>query len=283
MVWYTRFYKIFLTLSLLAYFQTSFAWNFIGHAVIAQIAYDNLTPTAKKHVDELVVTFAHVYPDSNSFQKMADWPDHVRQDNMNQFNSWHFVNKPFSLDGSRLPYYEYQNVIWAIMQNENSLAQAKNPFNQAMALAFLSHFIGDIAQPLHCATRVTHQHPKGDQGGNLYRIRSPIAKDLHDLWDQGLGLYVYSPNKNVGQQINQLTHTIETRYPKNYFANALKDNDPKHWANYSFDIAKNFAYTTPEHHEVSAEYISKGQEIVMKQSATAGYRLAEVLNKVFGS
>lgn len=273
--------KLFFSILLLSSWQLSFAWNFIGHAVIAQIAYDNLTPTAKKQVDSLVIKFSQTYPAVNSFQKMADWADTVRGDSMNQFNSWHFVNKPFSPDGTHLPYYEYENVIWAISQNETSLAQAKNPFNQALALAFLAHFIGDITQPLHCSTRVTKRYPKGDQGGNLYKIKSPIAKDLHDLWDQGLGLYVYSPNQNVGAQINQLTHTIETKYPKAYFTNALKDDNPHHWANYSFDVAKNFAYSTPEHHEVSQDYLIKGQDLVMKQTAIAGYRLAGVLNDVF--
>lgn len=147
--------KLLLSILLLGCTQITFAWNFIGHAVIAQIAYQQLTPTAKKKVDRLVTTFSHVYPNVDSYQEMSDWADTVRKDGVTEFSAWHFIDKPFSVDGSSLPYYAKENVAWAITKTENSLTVAKNPFNQALSLAMLTHFVGDIEQPLHCATRVS--------------------------------------------------------------------------------------------------------------------------------
>lgn len=276
-----RLFKIIIASILLTFGQACFAWNFIGHAVIAQIAYEHLTPKAKAHVDQLVNVFSREYPSITSFQRMAAWADAIRQDGMTEFSLWHFINKPFSPDGSRLPYYPQQNVAWAISQSERSLATAKNPFNQALSLAFLSHFVGDIEQPLHCATRVTQQFPQGDQGGNLYLIKSDITTNLHGLWDQGLGLYVYHSNQSVSKQINRLVINIQQQYPMSRFNKALADPNPYHWANHSFDTAKYFVYNTPQNQQPSTAYITKGQKIVMRQSALAGYRLAEILNRAF--
>ena len=37
-------------------------------------------------------------------------------------------------------------------------------------LRLLIHYIGDIHQPLHAASRYTTVYPKGDEGGNDMRI-----------------------------------------------------------------------------------------------------------------
>jgi hypothetical protein len=63
----------------------------------------------------------------------------------------------------------------------------------AQALRFVIHFVGDIHQPLHCATRVSHAHPEGDRGGNLFMVAvsdengSSHPAKLHGYWDGELG------------------------------------------------------------------------------------------------
>lgn len=276
----TRFFlKVAFLLSSLLIWQQSFAWNFIGHAVIAQVAYDQLTPKAKQQVNALVKVLGREYPNVKSFQDVADWADTIKQDGVTEFNGWHFIDHGFSPTNMRLPYYPQENVAWAIQQNQQTLATAKNPFDQALALAFLSHFVGDIEQPMHCVTRVTASHPKGDQGGNLYPIQTSYANNLHSLWDQGAGLYIYDANNSVPQQIQQLVQQIEQQYPEKSFAKALNDPNPRHWADNSFYLAKDFAYNTPAGKAPSADYITKAQRIILQQSALAGYRLAMILNK----
>lgn len=278
-----RFFKFLIIAIIFCSWQTSYAWNFIGHAVIAQIAYDNLTPKTKHKVDALVMVFSKTYPKVNSFQKLADWPDTIKNDGVNEFSSWHFIDKPFSPDGTRLPYYPKHNVAWAIVQFQQTLVTAQQPFNKALALAFLSHFVGDIEQPLHCATRVTKALPKGDRGGNLYPVKTAYANNLHSMWDQGVGLFVYKPNKSVPKQIHHLVTTIEQQYPKSHFKVALKQKNSYLWAKYSFNTAKHFVYSTPKNKIPSRHYIMNSDNVVRRQVALAGYRLAALLKQVVGN
>merc|ERR1712226_736207 len=53
-------------------------------------------------------------------------------------------------------------------------------------MRLLIHFVGDVHQPLHCTSRVNHQYPKGDFGGNLFKVseKSGTGVDnLHAVWD----------------------------------------------------------------------------------------------------
>jgi hypothetical protein len=267
------------SIGIIFFVKSCFAWNFIGHAVIAQIAYDNLTPQAKLHVNNLVKTFQHTYPSINSFQKMASWADDIRGDNVQAFSNWHFISLSFSTDGTKRPRYSQYNVVWAINTFEKTLKTAQQPFNKALALAFLSHFVGDIQQPLHCASRVSKQYPLGDKGGNLYPINSTFAHNLHAFWDQGAGLFV--PQKNFSRQISSLTQQIETQYTQKNLAIYLRHNKPISWAHYNLKIAKNFVYTTPKNTQPSSTYTKQAQTIVKKQVALAGYRLANILNQIY--
>lgn len=51
-------------------------------------------------------------------------------------------------------------------------------------MRLIIHYVGDVHQPLHATSRVDHEYPKGDFGGNTVKLP---AKDgvtnLHALWD----------------------------------------------------------------------------------------------------
>jgi len=52
------------------------------------------------------------------------------------------------------------------------------------ALRLIIHYAGDIHQPLHATSRVDHEFPKGDRGGNSFGLKSKDgAKNLHAVWD----------------------------------------------------------------------------------------------------
>jgi hypothetical protein len=262
-------------------FSTSvFAWGRAGHLLIDQIAYDNLTPTAKQKVDNLVNVFARDNPDYSNFVQIGEWPDDVRANNIHAFDSWHFIDKPYVQGYSRKEYrYDRENVVWAILQSEKTLSsQNASPEMQAMFLAFLTHFVGDVHQPLHCITLYNRYYPKGDQGGNLYRIQSPIANNLHAYWDLGAG---YFPTHTDAATIAKFAQKIESDYPQSFFKDRLNKTDPKNWADESYGIAKNFVYTAKYNQPISTVYESEAYTIVEQQTALAGYRLAQTLNQLF--
>jgi len=69
---------------------------------------------------------------------------------------------------------------FAIFQLQN----ASDPAEQAVALSWLLHLIGDIHQPLHTGGLVSQNlFPEGDRGGNGIRLS---VGNLHSAWDRAL-------------------------------------------------------------------------------------------------
>ena len=57
-------------------------------------------------------------------------------------------------------------------------------YAKSYALRLLLHFIGDICQPLHTIEVVNENFPKGDSGGNGFKLQRKHSIDnLHSLWD----------------------------------------------------------------------------------------------------
>jgi hypothetical protein len=138
--------------------------------------------------------------------------------------------------------------------------------------------VGDVHQPLHCITRITKQHPQGDQGGNLFLIPTP-DQNLHELWDNAFGFNTDATHeKNF---IKKSARELENEFPRNDFETAVNKTNPQSWANESYRLAETDAYDTPENKAPSAEYLSKNKEIAKKRMALAGYRLATLLNQTF--
>lgn len=275
--------KIMLMLSTLIFSSHILAWDYAGHRVIGQIAYDQLTPTAKHQIDALTAVMFHSPYPSARFLHASTWPDQIKSQTT-QYNAWHFIDLPYVKEGVKPPVLNTDNVVWAIARAEKILENSSSDnSHRAKYLSFLIHFIGDIHQPLHCTTLYSKQFPVGDRGGNLYLIDSPIAKNLHQFWDEGLGLF-YSPPHLYAFKYNQVEAIARqwmSQYPRTFFAKQLQLKSPKQWALESHHIATTFVYTLPMNAAPSNQYIQQGQVIVREQSVLAGDRIADVLNAIF--
>lgn len=82
----------------------------------------------------------------------------------------------------------------ANLKRKSDPNQKKEPevswdFSDSFHLRLLIHYIGDIHQPLHASSRYTIDYPKGDEGGNDFRIKvthkglGERPNNLHSLWD----------------------------------------------------------------------------------------------------
>lgn len=59
-------------------------WGSTGHKVVAQIAYDRLTPTAKAEVDKLL--------GDSTLAEFSVWPDQIKSDKAWAWTKpWHFL------------------------------------------------------------------------------------------------------------------------------------------------------------------------------------------------
>lgn len=261
---------------------TTYAWNAVGHMVIATIAYQNLKPEPRHRIDNLINYFHNEYNDISTFIQIVTWPDMLRSQKIEMFTHWHYIDKPFSTDGTKLvDIVDDDNAIWALDQVRNVVKYQKaNNYERARFLAFYAHIISDLHQPLHTVSDITALHPNGDKGGNLYTIRYKGERsNLHRLWDSGVGFL----NGNLGtDNIKTLANAVMARYPKKSLGAQADDLNPQHWLEEGMENAKQYVYDTPENGTVSAIYIERGSNVAQKEVALAGYRLATLLNEALG-
>ena len=176
-------------------------WGAGGHMMVASIAFNRLNPRAKAKANELLaieINPATVTAKSTNFINASHWADDLRPfPEFDHFKPLHFIDHPFSTDGTPLPsgVPEPDNIVKALEDNVNILKTSTDKNAQAQALRLIIHFVGDIHQPLHCATRVTSANPEGDRGGNSVSIMIPGAtgklqkSNLHSYWDGGIGSF----------------------------------------------------------------------------------------------
>src|SRR5258708_34426075 len=99
---------------------------------------------------------------------------------------WHFIDTPFSKDGTTLPAIPTPNAQERIALFRGVLASTSADGLKSYDLTWLLHLVGDVHQPLHAATRESSTDPGGDAGGNLVKL--DCSKDsLHAFWDGLLG------------------------------------------------------------------------------------------------
>ncbi len=250
----------------------AFAWNANGHRVIAQIALDYMTPSAKARFQ-----VAHPALDKQgspeSFTEAAVWFDKFHGP---LAGPMHFVNIAFSDESMHTPPLapKPMNALMAYEQSRKLLLRNDtSSLARAVALRILLHVAGDLHQPLHAATKLSRKHPEGDAGGNYVRLPNhAIAKNLHGYWDRGGGFLLGRASTA------QRAHVLEKMWPCNP---SLVDTDPKQWALESYLIAKEKAY-----HFNKASIMPGGSyqalvyQLTEQRLAEAGCRLAAVLNDI---
>lgn len=274
--------RFFLLATIFFFPISSFAWYALGHMVVAQIAYQQLTPSARAEVDKLGDYFSKEYPGSHSFAQMACWPDELRKQSIDIFSHWHYIDLGFSEDGTPVKNIaDSDNAVWALDKMTAAIRNKQaNPFERARFLAFYAHIVGDLHQPLHTTARISAQHPDGDQGGNLFFVRfNGSRKNLHAVWDGVFDEMTGEPNVNIAQ-----SHAVRlmTLYPRTFFANKIDNLNVSSWAQEGLDNAKQYVYNTQEEKSLNTAYVKAGRDIAEQQLVLAGYRLAAELNKLLG-
>ena len=101
---------------------------------------------------------------------------------------------------------------------------------RARALRYLLHLVGDIHQPLYCATRCTQALSQGDRGGNDFKVKG--EDNLHSCWDGGVGMFarVLRPLSASGPAvIKNRAAEIQQAFPKSALGSAAKSQSRKTW------------------------------------------------------
>lgn len=162
------------------------AWWDYGHKSIATIANQHVTPKTRAAIRALLRherTVATPTCPLKSLEDASYWPDCIKGlgARFDYAFSWHYQNvdicKPFDLttackDGHCVS----RQIDRAVKLLKDKAVPAHE---RLMALAFLTHFVGDLHMPLHAGDR-------GDRGGNDVKAAYGIVAgrvNLHSLWD----------------------------------------------------------------------------------------------------
>jgi hypothetical protein len=305
--------KVFLGFALLVVLtcHTALAWNSIGHMSVAYVAYQKLSPAERARVAALLQLnpyykqWLSYLPAGTSdadrdmyvFMMAATWPDEIKAMGShyvgtdtppraeaaalnNGYNDngahkyWHFVNTP--LDG---------NTASAAPLSSPTATQKIAVFRAALAskipdaiksydLVWLIHLVGDLHQPLHCATRVSTANPKGDEGGNLVVVNGP-AKELHAFWDIALG------EGGTKDYMIAVKAGSALPAPDPVLAGDDKEDD---WVAESYALARSSVYVDPVGSglgpfTLTPAYTANAQQIAKQRVALAGVRLANLLKE----
>ncbi len=150
--------------------RTAEAWGDVGHEVICQIAFEELTPLAKANVRWLM----QFDEDFRSFARSCTWPD----DSPRQRAPEHFVNlsRGSPAFGDKPCPEADRCVVSAILNDVRDLALLDDPTERVRLLKSLGHWIGDLHQPMHVSF-------EDDRGGNSIAVGAPCGGDLHAAWD----------------------------------------------------------------------------------------------------
>jgi hypothetical protein len=267
-----RFFCIFI---LSIYALSSYAWNMQGHRVVAQVAFDNLTPAAKKMCQKYLRPRAKK-SFNETFVTAATWLDVIRFRNVHWYDAFHYIDIPFSDDNTTLPDVENTNAVWGINNAIKMFtARGANQSDKRLALLILMHLVGDLHQPLHAVTKVSKQLPHGDLGGNLFPLgTNDIGANLHKYWDNGAGFYL---GRSKIAQIQVKARMLEKKWPCSQLD--LKQT-PEQWSRASYELALTQAYQINPNDTPGNQYQVNAQAVVQKQTALAGCRLAALLNRI---
>ncbi len=250
---------------------------------VAQIAFEELTPEARREIDRLVAVLADASKQRDDMITASVWADDLKRQGVDTFSSWHYINLPYNAGSlAEVAAPREDNIVWAIGEATTTLKGRAGDLPKALMLRFLLHFVADVHQPLHCVSRFTAEHTAGDRGGNDFPIRHRY-QDLHGYWDSGAGLLPELAGGDVRPVVRKLAGEISRRVPKSKVPE-WRTSDPMRWAAESRDLAVSAVYDgIVEGAEPSAEYAARAQGASQRRLALAGYRLGALLDDIYGS
>lgn len=292
------------------------AWWCEGHQVVALIASKHLNANAQAAVNKLLSENpAGVLPSCKNAPDdlmaiASTWADDIKRSE--HTGRWHYMDIPLgqkkadleafcepigpSVNGGDRP----GCILSALRYAVNVLHSDKeSEAEKAMALRYLIHLVGDLHQPLHTTAN-------NDQGGNCTPVQfldQPKIANLHAVWD---GM-IFQRDLNAKQTtVTDIATSLSERF-EGQRAKWIKDSpafDKWAWEGHAISQSTVYAKLVPrppveaydpkpvckvESEKFGALHLKAGEEyeaaaipVMEEQMAKAGYRLAEILNLIFG-
>jgi S1/P1 Nuclease len=279
--------RLLLLLLLLTLPTPAAAWWDYGHKTVATIANQQISPKTRAAIRALLRHERSVATPTCPLRTLEDasiWPDCIKGlgARFDYAFSWHYQNvdicKPFDLTAA----CKDGHCVSRQIDRAVTLLKDKKvpPHERLMALAFFTHFVGDLHMPLHAGDR-------GDRGGNDVKAAYGIVAgrvNLHSLWDGPLAERAIS-TPPAGPKA--LVAGLNAGERAQRAAGSTEDWSRENWA-----IARDTAYAValggdpcgpvPPRAAISNAQIEALIPAVRGQITNAGLRLARLLDEALG-
>ena len=255
--------KKFLTLLLLTLvtYTAAFSWGKTGHRVVGQIAFEHLTPKAKKNIEDIL--------GDEQLGLVGNYMDFIRAESTKNYMSpWHYCTIPDGKTYEEAGVPKEGDIIQTIQRLIKELGAKKFTYeSEIQNLKYLVHLIGDIHQPLHVGNGE-------DMGGNEVRVDFMWDKsyNLHRVWDSGL----------IDHQ--QLSYTEYVRWidvATDAQIDKWQSESIMTWVDEALFYRKGI-YDIPEDGKLRYDYNYTHIATVNERLLKAGIRLAGILNEIYG-
>lgn len=248
------------------------AWAFgrTGHQQICQLAYQQANAATQQQIDALLQ-----FKPGQTFAKGCVWPDEARNEPAFSYSKpHHFINvkrdarkvenKDCASVGCLLSAIRHHSAVLKTTQN------SENSVEKLQSLLFLSHFVGDLHQPLHVSYA-------DDLGGNktaVYFLKEP--SNLHGVWDSGLLRQLgYEQNETLLQQKFATVSAAKIR--------SWQQGDALKWANESLQQTRKVYQNYRPGMLLDEQAVLRDGPVVEQRMFQAGVRLAWLLDQLFAA
>lgn len=273
----------------------AFSWGHNGHRVVGEIAQRHLSFKAKNKLKSIMK--------GQSLAEASTWPDEIRSNP--KFNFMAPSHYTSVLDKQDYKLERNTDVVATIKKLLIAIKKDKpfHKFNQKEKIAFLTHFIGDLHQPLHVGRAA-------DLGGNRVRVQwFGKQSNLHKVWDTGvieqIGLsykelveFLDNPNRikktwyenqTAIELVNTAANESSKLRPIPYNFNPDFSEDTETLASLD-DLFKKYPHadnkkykkkpSKKKYPQLSYNYLYRARPVVEQRLLQAGLRLAAILNKI---
>jgi hypothetical protein len=256
---------------------SAFAWNNLGHKVVAEIAWRQLDPSTRQEVVETLrrhprfdIDFAAKVEDEAAkgdkatqdrwiFQHAATWPDIARGlkgQERQTYNrpEWHYIDLPLYLNPSDRKAFGNNLPVNISLKYPSPIE--REHYNVVQAIAYARQTLAGRAGPdVKAVAYCWLFHLVGDLHQPLHstalfsmehfpkgdkggnEIPLTRGRNLHSLWDGLLGSQYYT--RNVDKAVTELSDRERYGDVWNF---ARRETDPRKWAAESHKLATSFVY-----------------------------------------
>ena len=236
-----------------------FSWGMTGHRVVGQVAYQHLTPKAKKSIHK-ILKHEHLGMVGNYMDFVRSNPD------MKYMAPWHYCTIPEGSTYEAAGVPEKSDAVQEIIRITQELKSKQFTYETELEnLKYLVHLVGDIHQPLHVGNGE-------DNGGGKVKVEFMGEEtNLHKVWDSDMIDF---------QQLSYMEYYRWVSHASKDQVEKWQSEDVMVWVDEALQYRKQI-YDLPDDNKLSYKYVYDNIATVNERLHKAGIRLAGILNEIY--